>query len=51
MDEYEVLDILEKVKKIEDKDLIIKKLAEEVIRLINVLKIITNKHPLDGGWN
>lgn len=51
MSEEEVLKILENIESIKDKNTMILRLAHEVLTLKTAIKNITNKYPLDGGWN
>lgn len=50
MSEDEVQKILENIEIIKDKNTTILKLANEVVRLQSAIKNITNKYPLEGGW-
>jgi hypothetical protein len=51
MNEEQIETIMKSVNLLPNKEEIIIQLCKEIIRLQDSIKVITNKHPLDGGWN
>ena len=50
MKEEDLENIKENLKSIENKDELILSLINEIYRLIDCIKVITNKNPIEGGW-
>ena len=51
MSEEEIEKIMIEALSLPNKEELIIQLCKEVLRLQDSIKIITNKYPLDGGWN
>jgi hypothetical protein len=50
MKEEDLENIKENLKSIENKDELILSLINEIYRLVDCIKVITNKNPIEGGW-
>jgi hypothetical protein len=50
MKEEDLENIKENLKYIENKDELILSLIDEIYKLIDCIKIVTYKNPIEGGW-